>query len=162
MILRLGNITVKKEKTDGGKIIVLRNIDDAAHFKISVSAIAKLEKRNGTKGEITFKPESSKAWLDIVTAPKPPSTPRLVQVSFHNATLIWDPPIRIAEKSKIREYRIRYEALSSSGNRSISSAIEISSRTLSVTLTDLVQGTTYGVKVKVPNDYLNTISYVPN
>ena len=142
-------MTIKKMKTDGAKITLLENIEDAARYKLSVLAIGKLEKRNGSKGDITFKPKSSKVWLDIVTSPKPPSTPRLQRVAFHNATVLWDQPAKIAQGSKIKEYVIRYEALNNLGNETISSSMEISTRSTEITLTDLVQGTTYSVKVKV-------------
>ena len=125
-------------------------MEKATHYSLSVSAIAKREKLNISNEEISFQLESSKAWLNITTSPEAPSKPSLLgQVWQHMAMLTWDPPMKIATGSEIKEYRIQYHMTNRFNNKTLSSPIEVTTYSTSVTISDLVSATTYAAKVKV-------------
>lgn len=140
---------IKTKKTDNYRNITFDALDPATIYNVSVQAVADTQTYNGTKGAKTVTPASAKAWFLSVTSPDSPSDPILVAVSYHSAKIVWTPPV-IAVGAVVKKYIVQYILLNNLGNKEISSNMEKSSGTnTSVFLTDLVQGSTYGISVKV-------------
>ena len=134
-------------RTGGKKEFTVDKLTDAEYFKVSVKAITKLT----IESKVEFKGESSASWVDGWTKPNPPSKPQLIERGFHNASLSWHPPTKIAKSAKIIEYNVQYQAVDKQ-RRAVTKVMDISTKNTNIELTDLIQGQTYvvGVKVRVP------------
>ena len=92
------------------------------------------------------------SWLRVITAPNPPSTPNLVDISYHSAVINWSPPSRIAVGAILLEYHIKYVKMNNFGNKTIlgSEMIILKSHNYtSASIKSLMPGMLYGISVKV-------------
>ena len=126
-------------------------LNSATAYKVSVKAVS--ETQHYEKERVDVIPESSPALLQVVTRPSSPSPPKLVEVSFHSAKLIWDAPAKIAVGAVRKDFILKYTTMDNNGSvaETGTDMIQSSFNKTYVTLSALVQGTTYGVRVKVNN-----------
>merc|ERR1719450_1960078 len=94
---------------------------------------------------------SSKAWLSVVTSPDHPSQLHIAAISYHSSEIAWAPPVRIAVGAALQEYLVKYVLLNNFGNKTVvgRTMVQSAKTNTSITLQDLLQGSTYGISVKV-------------
>ena len=126
-------------------------LNSATAYKLSVKAVS--ETQHYEKERMDVIPESSPALIQVVTRPSSPSPPKLVEVSFHSAKLIWDAPAKIAVGAVTKDYILKYTTMDNNGSvtETGTDMFQSSFNKTYSTLSALVQGTTYGVRVKVNN-----------
>ena len=94
---------------------------------------------------------SLQSWLHVITKPNSPSTPNLVNISYHCAAINWKPPSKIAVGAIVLDYHVKYVMMNHFGNKTIlgSEMVQESRNKTFINLRGLSQGTTYGISVQV-------------
>ena len=141
---------ITKEVSDSMSV-EFANLNPGTTYNLSVSAIAKIQQHKVSEDESSATTKSSPAYLKLVTLPSPPPAPTMVKVSFHYSMINWSPPSRVAPEAVIQDYLVKYATMNNLGSKIISGTdmVQSSLNRTSITLKDLIQGTTYSVQVKV-------------
>ena len=106
---------IKSTTISGRRIAVFNALSSSSEFHVSVQAKTHDYNGEGQKMESTA---SLKSWLLVITVPNPPSTPNLVDISYHSAVINWSPP-RIAVGAILLEYHLKYVKMNNFGNETI-------------------------------------------
>merc|ERR1712226_1790828 len=140
-----------KEMTTLGVHLTIKEVSPASEYTVIVRAVVNPQSYNESSKLQGVSTSSLAATLMVMSSPNPPSTLNLVDVSFHSAEINWNIPKQVAVGASIKDYLVKYVILDNTGKENYKGTemTRSSNNKASITLEDLVQGTTYGISVKV-------------
>jgi len=128
--------------------VEIKRLQAATEYNVSVQAIIDRKKLNVTERELILTSLPSK--LTIITRPDAPSYLSLVNRSIHSAVVAWAPTTKMATGAILLKYQLKYGVANDLADvHENGTDMVVSSSNTSHCITDLIQGTTYFVSVKV-------------